>query len=78
MEKQVLKPEYEEAIKKNHYLKADLAAANDCSTWTVDKWRKSKDPMLTSATCLAIIRKRLNLSNDIELTESMEMPEFVT
>lgn len=73
MEIQVLKKEYKEAIKRNVYLKAEIAAVNRVSTFTVDGWRYSDHLKLTTATNLAIIRKFLKLDPSVELTESKEV-----
>lgn len=72
MEIQILKKQYKEAIKKDVYLKAQIAAINEVSTWTVDRWRTDDSPLLTTATNLSIIRTRLKLADNITLTEPVK------
>lgn len=73
MEIQILKQEYKDAIREDVYLKAEIAAINKVSTWTVDRWRTSDHPLLTTATNLSVIRKRLNLSKNTALTEPKQV-----
>jgi hypothetical protein len=69
MEIQILKKQYKDAIKKDVYLKAQIAAINEVSTWTVDRWRTDDSPLLTTATNLSIIRTRLKVADNVTLTE---------
>jgi hypothetical protein len=72
MEIQILKQEYKNIVRSNPRLKAEIAAANDCSNWTVDRWRIDNSPMLTTATNLAIIKNFLKLNDDVILTDVVE------
>jgi len=75
MKVQILKQEIKDAILKDRYLKADLATVNDVSFWTLDQWRLKDSPMLTTATNLTIIRKRLSLDKNAVLTEEVDFVE---
>lgn len=61
MQIQVLKQEIKDAIRKDTWLQAELAAVNKVGYWTIGQWRLKDDPMITTATNLAIIGKHLNL-----------------
>lgn len=72
MEIQILKKEYKDAIRKDVFLKAEIAAVNKVSTWTVDRWRTDNHPLLTTATNLSIIKTRLKISDNVSLTEPVK------
>lgn len=73
MEIQILKKEYKDAIRKDVFLKAKIAAVNEVSTWTVDRWRTENDRLLTTATNLGIIRRHLKIPMKECLTEAVEV-----
>lgn len=73
MEIQTLKEEYKDAIRKDVFLKAKIAAVNQVSTWTVDRWRTENHPLLTTATNLGIIRRHLKVAQKVCLTEPVDV-----
>lgn len=73
----ILKAEFKEAIKKDPMLMALIAKANYTTNRAIDEWRRKDEPMLTTATNLAIIRNHLGLGKNVELTEPKEETETV-
>ena len=51
-------------IGKNGTLKGRLADAMGKSMFTIHRWIKDNDPMLTTATALQIIREETGMSDD--------------